>query len=132
VKHIGIVSPETSSRTLSGSSNLGIAVALLLALGFVTVQTVWLNDALRGYDRFSRASQQKADGAPVSAEDPPATIFGEDDPYMWVHYVREMEDSGDWRLHHTTIDNVPEGRAVHWSSGFAWYLALGGWVLARA
>lgn len=48
------------------------------------------------------------------------------DGYVWNRHAEELFEDGEWRVRHTLMDNAPEGREVHWSSGFAWYLrALG-------
>lgn len=51
------------------------------------------------------------------------------DGHMWIRYAVAL-----WRgqegpqLRHTDIDNAPVGREVHWHSGLAWWLAVGGRV----
>ncbi len=44
------------------------------------------------------------------------------DGYAWIRYAQEMSDRGAWRLRHVTLDNPPEGRELHWNSGFCWWL----------
>jgi tetratricopeptide (TPR) repeat protein len=49
------------------------------------------------------------------------------DGHMWIRYaVRLLEGEGP-QLRTTDVDNAPHGREVHWNSGYAWWLALGGW-----
>lgn len=48
------------------------------------------------------------------------------DGYVWNRHAEHLGENGEWRVRHTDMDNAPEGREVHWSSGFALYLrALG-------
>jgi hypothetical protein len=48
------------------------------------------------------------------------------DGYVWNRHAEKLGENGEWRVRYTDMDNAPEGREVHWSSGFAWYLrALG-------
>jgi hypothetical protein len=44
------------------------------------------------------------------------------DGYVWNRHAEHVGENGQWRVRHTDFDNAPEGREVHWSSGFAWYL----------
>ncbi|MDX6766334.1 MAG: tetratricopeptide repeat protein [Candidatus Methylacidiphilales bacterium] len=44
------------------------------------------------------------------------------DGYTWNRHAESLGQNGQWRLRHTTFDNAPEGRDVHWNSAFAWYL----------
>lgn len=52
------------------------------------------------------------------------------DAQMWVRHVLTAEETGVARLRFTPVDNAPEGRPVHWSSGFAW-LVRGAGVVQR-
>ena len=44
------------------------------------------------------------------------------DGYLWNNHAEHLGENGNWRLRHTDFDNAPDGREVHWSSAFAWYL----------
>lgn len=44
------------------------------------------------------------------------------DGYVWNRHAEKLGENGSWRVRHTDMDNAPEGREVHWNSGFAWYL----------
>lgn len=46
------------------------------------------------------------------------------DGYVWNRYAEELGQNGQYRLRHTTFDNAPLGRSVHWNSAFAWYLRV--------
>ena len=56
----------------------------------------------------------------------PPRIFLDNDCYYWIRYAQQMLRTGNLRVRHTDLDNVPEGRAVHWSSAFSWWLLLCG------
>jgi hypothetical protein len=56
----------------------------------------------------------------------PPRIFLDNDCYYWIRYAQQMVRTGNLRVRHTDLDNVPEGRAVHWSSSFSWWLLLCG------
>jgi hypothetical protein len=58
----------------------------------------------------------------------PPRITLDNDPYYWVSYAREMADTGQLRIRHTNLDNVPFGREVHWNSGFMAWLVITGHV----
>jgi len=44
------------------------------------------------------------------------------DGYTWNRHAENLGKDGDLRLRFTDMDNAPDGREVHWNSGFAWYL----------
>ena len=44
------------------------------------------------------------------------------DGYVWNRHAEKLGENGEWRVRFTDMDNAPNGREVHWSSGFAWYL----------
>ncbi len=44
------------------------------------------------------------------------------DGYLWNRHALHLGEDGRYRLRWTDFDNAPKGRAVHWSSAFAWYL----------
>ncbi|MFY8269474.1 MAG: hypothetical protein ACOVLK_08755 [Terrimicrobiaceae bacterium] len=44
------------------------------------------------------------------------------DGYVWNRHAEKLFQNGEWRVRFTDMDNAPEGREVHWNSGFAWYL----------
>src|SRR5471030_2969060 len=45
------------------------------------------------------------------------------DGYHWVMQTQQMLGDGNWRVRHVDYDNAPDGREVHWSSLFRWWLA---------
>lgn len=46
------------------------------------------------------------------------------DGKMWIMHTEQMVREGTWRVRHTSIDNHPTGREIHWSSGLMWLLVL--------
>jgi len=46
------------------------------------------------------------------------------DGYHWVMQTQQMLAGGGLRIRHVDYDNVPDGREVHWSSLFRWWLAV--------
>jgi len=44
------------------------------------------------------------------------------DGVVWNQFANNLGTEGSFRLSYTFFDNAPEGRAVYWNSGFAWYL----------
>lgn len=49
---------------------------------------------------------------------PPASM----DMRWWILHAQSMLESGSVRVRETQIDNAPEGREVHWSSGLIWLI----------
>jgi tetratricopeptide (TPR) repeat protein len=45
------------------------------------------------------------------------------DGYHWVMQTQQMLATGELRVRHVDYDNAPDGREVHWSSLFRWWLA---------
>jgi tetratricopeptide (TPR) repeat protein len=50
------------------------------------------------------------------------------DAQVWVRHALSLVEGNNLRLRHTTIDNAPLGREVHWNSAWAWAIAGAGWV----
>ncbi len=48
------------------------------------------------------------------------------DAQTWVRHALALLEGRDIRLRHTTIDNAPWGREVHWNSAWAWAIAGAG------
>ena len=53
---------------------------------------------------------------------------GEADAQVWVEHALALLERHELRLRHTTIDNAPGGRDVHWNSAWAWTIAGAGWL----
>ncbi len=50
------------------------------------------------------------------------------DGYHWLMQTQQMFAAGELRVRHVDYDNAPEGRAVHWSSPWRWWLGLLAWI----
>ena len=50
------------------------------------------------------------------------------DAQTWVRHALALIEGDQVQLRHTTIDNAPFGREVHWNSGWAWTIAGAGWI----
>jgi hypothetical protein len=50
------------------------------------------------------------------------------DAQTWVLHALSLIEGDGIRLRHTTIDNAPAGRDVHWNSAWAWAIAAAGGV----
>ena len=50
---------------------------------------------------------------------PPASM----DMRWWVIHAQALLESDSLRIRETQVDNAPEGREVHWSSGLIWLIA---------
>ncbi len=50
------------------------------------------------------------------------------DGYHWIMQAGRMLDGEGLRIRHTTLDNYPQGREVHWSGSIRWWVAGLGWV----
>jgi hypothetical protein len=46
------------------------------------------------------------------------------DGQMWIRDSLAMVNEGRWRLRSSDIDNAPDGRAIYWNSGWAWWLVV--------
>jgi len=91
-------------------------------------------------DQAAQAFNHSTIPANTIAGVPEPRFFTENDSYAWLAYVRDLMNSGDWRLRWTHMDNAPHGREMHWSHLLIWTLrglataimAATGWPVARA
>ena len=78
-------------------------------------------------DYLDSVSQLGLRGAPAAAtplkQSYPAFAA---DAHVWVRHALALLEGKDFRLRHTTIDNAPAGREVHWNSAWAWCIAGAG------
>ncbi len=100
---------------------LFIAAALVLAAGLAWTAVRW-DGAIRAYESRFRP----ADGSGEGAAPGRGRIFLDNDAYYWVAHAQEMAETGRWRIRHTSFDNPPGGRPVHWSQSISWLLLLAG------
>lgn len=75
-------------------------------------------------DRHMVAIGRLAEPARGTPREPSPVILREmaQDGYIWNRHALHLGEDGRLRLKWTDFDNHPEGRPVHWSSGFAWWL----------
>lgn len=50
------------------------------------------------------------------------------DAQTWVRHALSLHEGSSLQLRHTTIDNAPYGREVHWNSAWAWAIVGAGWI----
>ncbi len=122
-------------------SVLDLAV-LILALGLgwacITSHSLWIERVLIEPTRLHTAALSSPRGAPSEAGEP--TYYLDFDGYYFVSYARQLVSSSRARIHWTWLDATPDGRSVHWSAPFSWWLvglgsvhsALSGESLNRA
>lgn len=67
-------------------------------------------------------------GHPAPAEH---LYFLDTDAYFWISYAHEMIENRTLRTRFTDIDNVPAGRAVHWSQPVLWLMLGGGKIVSQ-
>jgi tetratricopeptide (TPR) repeat protein len=48
------------------------------------------------------------------------------DALMWVRHSIALANGAGPQMRYTHVDNAPYGREIHWNSGFAWLIVLGG------
>jgi tetratricopeptide (TPR) repeat protein len=106
-------------------ASLGLALAFL---GVDTAERVLRLHALTAY----RVSEQDLPGPDPAGStgwvaDQHVLPLGYPDSYQWIRQTQDMVAEKHWRVRHTTNDNWPEGREVHWSSGLRWWLVGLAW-----
>lgn len=97
------------------------ACAVILADSFVRVGTIEKITAVS----FRAAGDSVATGAKGTR--PEFLVLPESsmDAKWWILHAEDLLGKPDWRVRHTSLDNAPDGRGVHWSSGLVWMLAGG-------
>ncbi len=48
------------------------------------------------------------------------------DGFQWITHTQQMLADGGWRIRYTDSDNAMDGREIHWSHGFIWWLVACG------
>lgn len=107
---------QVSARAHTLLRALPLCLALALSLCFLGLHTYFRTRALDQAQRLVRPG--------VSAKDAPPRLISPQfaDGYMWVRQAQDMARKGLLRVHYAYYDNAPNGRQVHWASGFAWWL----------
>lgn len=110
-----------------------LALGLLLLAAHILFFTRHTDRAARAFD----ACAVPPNTIPGLAE---PRFFLDNDAYAWMAHTRDLMASGGWRLRHTSMDNAPYGREMHWSHLLIWSLrgmamaimTYTGWPAARA
>ena len=110
-----------------------VVVAITLSIGFV------ISDSWRRYHRIT-LSMQGTMGTPSPAIDP-TSLTGYElgmrtvilpqvgiDGCQWIMHTQKLLKEGGWRIRYTDADNAPDGREIHWSHGFIWWLIILGHI----
>lgn len=92
----------------------------LLLLGLWFGGMGWgIDAALRRFERHTTATPPHVNPNDSWRQ---ARCFIDPDAYLWLSYTRDLRQSGHWRLRHTTADNAPYGREMHWCHLPIWSL----------
>lgn len=96
----------------------------MIVLAGWSIETTWIRPSMEAPVEGAAGRTQWGGMIPEFRNPPRITL--DNDPYYWVSYAREMAATGQFRIRHTDLDNVPFGREVHWNAGFmAWLVACG-------
>lgn len=115
--------PSVVNKFRNGSIILGISLVLLAA--FVFCDSYSANSLISGLSKI-QTSQDPVGSFPIppgaylqTATLPPSSM----DMRWWVLHTQSLLESDSFRIRDTAIDNTPQGREVHWSSGLIWLIA---------
>lgn len=100
-----------------------LSIICLLCVFFVLRHCTLMERRINRISRLTFTPKQPGSPKPARILHPIAA-----DGYLWIQHAQNMVKEGHWRLNHTTFDNAPKGRDVHWNSGFAWWLIGLGWI----
>ena len=101
---------------------------LLLFLAWLVAAMLVLAHARAARDYLSLSEGLGLRGATQASTPLRATYFAFYDAPAWVRLSLSLAEGEQLRLRHTTIDNAPQGRDVHWNSGWAWTIVGAGAV----
>lgn len=108
---------------------LPLAPALLVLLGWHAAVSALLHRHLENASEIAFQPMPPGMAPGPTPGRPPALVSAVGaDGCVWIHQALAMVESGSWRLRHTDFDNAPQGRDVHWNSGFAWWIIALAWV----
>jgi tetratricopeptide (TPR) repeat protein len=105
-------------------------LATLVALGFLTLDSA---QRWKTLDFVNRTSARIDSPAPAPDPTSPSGYRWSQhakilpfyvDCYNWIQQTQLMLAGAGWRIREVDYDRVPEGREVHWSGSFRWWLAL--------
>jgi hypothetical protein len=107
--------------------------AVLLAIGIVVLDSAERLYLVRGITAVGEAN---AAALPPDRASPSGFAHGQRtlilpgiglDGYQWIMQTQRMLAGDGLRIRSVTYDNPPQGRPVHWSSSFRWWLAAVAW-----
>jgi tetratricopeptide (TPR) repeat protein len=117
---------DKSTRPVAASAHKSSRPALFSWLGFILVLlacSAWVLTHAYLVDTVTvRLCENMDAGIPAEKRMPVFLSEIAFDGYMWNRHAEHLGEGGHWRLGHTDVDNSPDGREVHWNSGFALYL----------
>jgi hypothetical protein len=102
-----------------------LAISLLLLTAFVFCDSYFNNTIITGLGKIRTMEEPPGSFRvpPGSYQQttilPPASM----DMRWWVIHAQALLESDSLRVRATQIDNAPNGREVHWSSGLIWLIA---------
>lgn len=101
------------------------AIALGILTAFVFCESFFGHSLITGLGKI-RTTDEPAGSFPIPQGAyqqttilPPASM----DMRWWILHAQSLLESHTLRVRETRIDNAPEGREVHWSSGLIWLIA---------
>ena len=125
--HLSTLSVPLPSPMLSTETPLlrrWIMLAAILGVGLTAFLHAWMTDR---HLTFVSAVQRGDHPVhtPLQRVRPAFTA----DVDMWIRYALALlEGTEGPRSHHTSVDNPPLGRDVHWNSALTWWIAGCGWT----
>jgi tetratricopeptide (TPR) repeat protein len=91
---------------------------------FVAVLALWHTAVMRDYVGLLDQVGRPAVPADLPMVRPLPGSFA--DAQAWVRYALACQEGAPWQVRHTTIDNAPQGREVHWNSAFVHAVSAAG------
>ncbi|MFP8881196.1 MAG: hypothetical protein VCE43_17980 [Myxococcota bacterium] len=96
-------------------------MGVALAWASIAAQAIWVDHAIIERTRDATEMWSSPRGEP-DEDDAPIAYYVDFDGYYFVDYARKIARGHGPRIRWTHLDNTPDGRAVHWSSAFPWWL----------
>src|SRR5690349_12676598 len=97
---------------------MAMALAWAIAALFLFSDALHSRDYLDAVGRLGLRGDAQA-STPLKQAYPAVAV----DAMTWVRHALSLAEGEGPRLRYTHIDNAPEGREVHWNSGWAWVIA---------
>ncbi len=110
-------------KTVHTLSILILGIVCILSASFALRHCALMEHRLNKLNKIIFTPGQPGSNKPAGILHPIAA-----DGYLWIRHAQNMVKERHWRLNHTNFDNSPNGRDVHWHSGFAWWLIGLGWI----